>query len=97
MPRSIERVLAHLILPSLSKSYCLLSSRQATVQPDDNSISSLNVKHKSGAALWKRCTRSSTTPQLRRPHEPGPSTPVRSRLSGDANGAMILVEVFPFI
>ena len=48
MPRSIERVLAHLILPSLSKSKGLLSSRQATVQPNDNSIGFLNVKHKSG-------------------------------------------------
>ena len=51
MPRSIERVLAHLILPSLSKSEGLLSSRQATVQPNDNSIGSLNVKDKSQGAL----------------------------------------------
>ena len=52
----IERVLAHLILPSLSKSKGLLSSRQANVQPSNYSIGFLNVKHKSAclsAALWK--------------------------------------------
>jgi hypothetical protein len=56
MPKLIERVLAHLILPSLSKSYGLLSSRQASVEPNDHSIASLNVKHKSGSwlkRLWK--------------------------------------------
>jgi len=56
MPKLIERVLAHLILPSLSKSYGLLSSRQASVEPNDHSIAFLNVKHKSGSwwkGLWK--------------------------------------------
>jgi len=47
MPELIERVLAHLILPSLSKSKGLLSSRQATVQPNDNSIRTSIVKQKS--------------------------------------------------
>jgi hypothetical protein len=57
MPELIERVLAHLILPSLSKSNCLLSSRQASVQPNDHSIGLSNVKHKSGGLqtiLWKK-------------------------------------------
>jgi hypothetical protein len=56
MPKLIERVLAHLILPSLSKSKGLLSSRQANVQPTDHSIRILNVKHKRAtlvAGLWK--------------------------------------------
>jgi hypothetical protein len=51
MLKSIERVLAHLILPSLSKSKGLLSSRQATVQPSNYSIGSLNVKDKSARLL----------------------------------------------
>jgi hypothetical protein len=55
MPRSIERVLAHLILPSLSKSYCLLSSRQATVEPNDHSIGFLNVKDKCFADIYYVC------------------------------------------
>jgi hypothetical protein len=56
MPKLIERVLAHLILPSLSKSDGLLSSRQANLQPNEDSICILNVKHQprnSLLALWK--------------------------------------------
>jgi hypothetical protein len=65
MLKSIERVLAHLILPSLSKSKGLLSSRQATVQPSNYSIGSLNVKDKCSvvmAVMWKTQLRFTTPP-----------------------------------
>jgi hypothetical protein len=47
MLRLIERVLAHLILlTQFVKEHFPLSCRWATVQPSDNSIGFLNVKHK---------------------------------------------------